>query len=394
MPWDPDQDNGIAIDDFSNKASSQDGKSVSRGVAFPGDRTQTESIAGGRSMLFSRRGALSALAGIGAAAASGCASPGPEVARLADEALSVRGISYIGVSVSDIAKSAAYFADGGGLMEVHRGDLKAGVLDQIAGKTVRAKTRTLRSSNGQIRLMQFDGPSASARAAAVVPVQGPGITHVCLQSPDSKPIFPRFLAAGAAPLSRTGDLVQLRPDVPVRYAYLRDADGVMIEIEQLLLPNLDFDHRMRHVAIASPDIDRAVAFYSALLGKAPRERRSNLVNKTLDVTADLDDLKLDVAWFQVGNLELEIWEYLNPRPAPLAAPRPLEALGHNMIVFDVSDPAAAQRRLERAGGSRVSRPSPMDGGEIAFGRDPDGNLIGLFRPPSETSALSTAGLPR
>lgn len=343
-------------------------------------------------MLFSRRRLLGSAMCAGAMLAAGCAASGPDTPRPVEDGPVVKGISYIGISVSDLDRSAAYFATGGGLPEVDRSDLQAGVLDRIAGKKVRAKTRTFRSNTGQIRLMQFDRPAAAARSAGIVPVQGPGITHVCFQSPNSKPIFPGFVAAGAKPLSRTGDLVQLRPDVPVRYAYLRDADGVMIEIEQLLVDNLTFNHRMRHVAIASPDIDRAVAFYGAVLGKAPRERRSNLVNPTLDITADLDGLKLDVAWFQVGNLEFEIWEYLNPAPKPATEPRPLEALGHNMIVFDVTDPAAALDRLESAGGARVSKPSAMDGGEIAFGRDPDGNLLGFFRPGPGESAFSTRGL--
>lgn len=342
-------------------------------------------------MLLNRRETLGVLMSLGAIGASGCASSGSVSKSLVDNGPVVRGISYTGISVSNIDRSAAYFI-GGGLLEVERSDLQGGVLNAIAGKKVSAKTRTLRSSSGQVRLMQFDQPAATARSAGIVPVQGPGITHVCFQSPDSKPIFPRFVAVGARPLSRTGDLVQLRPDVPVRYAYLRDSDGVMIEIEQLLLDNLPFEHRMRHVAIASLDIDRAVAFYASVLGKAPRERRSNLVNKTLDITANVDDLKLDVAWFQVGNLELEIWEYLNPAPKPSAEPRPLEALGHNMIVFDVTDPAAALQRLQDAGGARVSAPSRMDGGEIAFGRDPDGNLLGFFRPGSDSSAFSTRGL--
>lgn len=343
-------------------------------------------------MMFDRRSALGALIALGAVVAGGCSNTGTEAVLQADDGPVVRGISYIGISVSDIDRTAAYFSGAGGLIEVDRGDLRGVVLDRIAGKKINAKTRTLRSNNGQVRLMQFDRPAAGAQAAGVVPVQGPGITHVCFQSPDSKPIFPKFVAAGAKPLSRTGDLVQLRPDVPVKYAYLRDADGTMIEIEQLLIDNLTFDRRMRHVAIASLDIDRTVAFYAAVLGKAPRERRSNLVNKTLDVTANIDDLKLDVAWFQVGNLELEIWEYLNPAPIPAREARPLEALGHNMIVFDVSDPAAALKSLEDAGGFRVAGPSAMDGGQIALGRDPDGNLIGFFRPGSDASPFSTRGL--
>ena len=343
-------------------------------------------------MMFDRRSALGALIALGAVAAGGCSNTVTDAVLQKDDGPVVRGISYIGISVSDIDRTAAYFTGAGGLHEVDRSDLRGVALDRIAGKKISAKTVTLRSNSGQIRLMQFDRPAAGAQAAGVVPVQGPGITHVCFQSPDSKPIFPKFVAAGARPLSRTGDLVQLRPDVPVKYAYLRDADGTMIEIEQLLLDNLPFDHRMRHVAIASLDIDRTIAFYTAVLGKAPRERRSNLVNKTLDVTANIDDLKLDVGWFQVGNLELEIWEYLNPAPIPAAEARPLEALGHNMIVFDVSDPAVALNRLEDAGGLRVAAPSAMDGGQIAFGRDPDGTLIGFFRPGSDGSAFSTHGL--
>jgi predicted enzyme related to lactoylglutathione lyase len=137
-------------------------------------------------------------------------------------------------------------------------------------------------------------------------------------------------------------------------------------------------YRMRHVAIVVADIDRTVAFYTALLGRQPRERRSNLVNKTLDVTSDLDNVKLDVAWYNVNNLELEIWEYLNhPVTAPVS-PRPLEALGYNMIVLDVSNADMAAAKLVEAGGALIAKSAPMDGGRMAFGRDPDGNLIGLF----------------
>lgn len=347
-------------------------------------------------MRVARRHTLGVLVSVAAVFAGSCANSIP-ASSAADAGAAaaepgIRGISYIGISVSDVDAATSYFTKGANLPEITRGDLSASVLSQIAGKPVAARTRTLESGSGRIRLMQFSNRSGAAAAAGIVPVQGPGITHVCFQSPDSKPIFPGFVAAGAKPLSRTGDLVQLRPDVPVKYAYLRDGDGTMIEIEQLLLDNLPFAHRMRHVAIASIDIDRAVAFYTALLGVEPRERRSNLVNKTLDTTADLDDLKLDVAWFRVGNLELEIWEYLNPAPVASGGARPLEAYGHNMIVFDTADPGAALARVKSQGGKRVAAPSPMDDGQIAFGRDPDGNLLGFFRPASANSPFATQAL--
>jgi catechol 2,3-dioxygenase-like lactoylglutathione lyase family enzyme len=307
----------------------------------------------------------------------------------------IRGVSYVGISVSDIDKTAEFYETTMNLKEVQRGKLSGmkGLNALAGGKTLSAETRLLRGENGQLRLMQFGSPSPQAKAAGMVPVQGPGVTHVCHQSPDSKPMFPKIVAAGAKPLSRTGDMVQLRPDVPVRYAYLRDRDGVMLEIEQLMQANLPFNYHMRHVAMAVTDIERTVKFYTTFLGGEPRERRFNLVNKTLDTTSDLDNVKLNVAWYQIGNLELEIWQYLNPAPKPAAGPRPLEALGYNMIVLDVSDVDAAAKRLLAAGGTMETRsPFPMDGGRIAFGRDPDGNLIGLLSIPT-TSPLSDATLP-
>lgn len=308
-----------------------------------------------------------------------CAAPAKPAAVAAPDGPLVRGVAYVGQSVSDIEKTTAYYHATAALSVVAEGSLSgAKALQTIAGKPVRVETRLLRGSTGQIRLMQFKAPGAAAKSAGIVPVQGPGITHVCHQSPDDKPLFAKFIAAGAKPVSRTGDLVQLRPDVPVRYGYARDPDGTMSETEQLMREGLTWTYRMRHVAIAVADIDRTVAFYTALLGREPRERRSNLVNKTLDVTADLDNVKLDVAWYNLNNLELEVWEYLNhPVMAP-TPPRPLEALGYNMIVLDVSDADLAAARLVEAGGKLEVKAAAMDGGRMAFGRDPDGNLIGLF----------------
>jgi catechol 2,3-dioxygenase-like lactoylglutathione lyase family enzyme len=321
-----------------------------------------------------------ALTGVVLALMAACAAPAKPAADAAPDGPLVRGIAYVGQSVSDIEKSTAYYRATAALTVVAEGRLSgAKTLQSVAGKQVSVETRLLRGSTGQIRLMQFKSPSAAAKAAGIVPVQGPGITHVCHQSPDDKPLFAKFVAAGAKPVSRTGDLVQLRPDVPVRYAYLRDPDGTMSETEQIMRENLPWTYRMRHVAIVVADIDRTVAFYTALLAREPRERRSNLVNKTLDVTGDLDNVKLDVAWYNLNNLELEVWEYLSHPVTTPTKPRPLEALGYNMIVLDVLDADRAAAKLVEAGGKLEMKAAAMDGGRMAFGRDPDGNLLGLFQ---------------
>jgi catechol 2,3-dioxygenase-like lactoylglutathione lyase family enzyme len=317
------------------------------------------------------------------AALAGCSAP-PKATHTALEGPLVRGVSYVGLSVRDLDRSAAFYRISAGLLEVDRSTVsRNSALEALAGRRrVTAATRLLRGGNAQIRLIHFDDPSAAALAAKPVPVQGPGITHVCHQSPASKPLYPRFVAAGATPVTRGGEPIRLVPEVPIRYIYARDPDGIMFENEIYETdPPPAFDHRLSHVAIAVADIDKTVEFYTALLGRAPRERRSNLARPTLDQAADLDNVRLDVAWYTIGNLELEVWEYLNPPPSPQAQPRPLDATGYNMIVLDVADVDAAAAKLVQAGGKLETRPTAMDGGRIAFGRDVDGNLIGLFSAP-------------
>lgn len=339
-----------------------------------------------------RRTLARRLAGAALMLMAACAAPVETTSRTDDLGPLVRGVAYVGQSVSDIDRTSAYYKTTAELSVVAQSDLSGSrALQTIAGKKISVETRLLRGDTGQIRLMQFKSSSAAAKAAGIVPVQGPGITHVCHQSPDDKPLFAKFLAAGAKPVSRTGDLVQLRADVPVRYGYARDPDGTMMEAEQIMREGLTWSYRMRHVAVVVADIDRTVAFYTALLGHEPRERRSNLMSKNLDVTGDLDNLKLNVAWFNINNLELEVWQYLNhPMPA-VTPPRPLEALGYNMIVLDVSNADLAAAKLVEAGGKLEVKPTAMDGGRMAFGRDPDGNLLGLFQV-DETSPYSAAKL--
>lgn len=336
-------------------------------------------------MRFDRRKVVAAGLFAALVALAGCAASEKSTIEVVPAGPLVRGIAYVGQTVSDIEKATTYYQSAAALSVVDRKNLMdARALQPIANRPVSVDTRLLRGANGQIRLMQFKSPSAAAKASGLVPVQGPGITHVCHQSPDDKGLFAKFVAAGASPVSRTKELVQLRPDVPVRYGYLRDADGTMAETEQLMLPNLTWTYRMRHVAIVVADIDRTVAFYTALLGREPRERRSNLVNPTLDLTADLDNVKLDVAWYNLNNLELEIWEYLNHPVTGPVTPRPVDALGYNMIVLDVSSADLAAAKLVEAGGVLLAKATPMDGGRMAFGRDPDGNLIGLFEVSEES----------
>jgi len=289
----------------------------------------------------------------------------------------LRGVAFAGQVVSDLDRTTRFYQALGGLEVLWERPIDPAIVALEQGRSG-GRMRMLSGGGGKICLMAFSDPSPQARAARPVPVQGGGLTHICHQAPHDNGIWGRVLGEGARAVSRTGGLVQLRSDVPVLYGYARDSDGTMLEVEHIMTPGPGWSYRMSHVAMAIADIERSVRFYTALFGRAPRERRRSLSSATLDVTADLDRVVLDVAWFNPGGIELEIWQYVSHPPA-IEDDRPVAALGYNMVVYDVVDAAAALGALAAAGGRPVSAAAPGGalGGRIAFGRDPDGVLIGF-----------------
>ena len=171
----------------------------------------------------------------------------------------------------------------------------------------------------------------------------------------------------------------------------------MVEVEHVDIDKLDLpeppknQYRIRHVALATPDIDRAVKFYSKLL-QEPKPRRLGrfwkLSGEKLDKVSGLPDSKIEMAFFQVRNMELEIAQYHSHPTQRPADPRPLDALGYNMIVFDVEDLAKARDHVVASGGDMVGEYEGLYDHKILFARDPDGNLIG-FQTAPETSVISS-----
>ncbi len=314
----------------------------------------------------------------------------------------IRGVSYIGVTVDDLDAAEAYYRDSVSAETLDDSSLAAGnALASLPGAGDGAiETRLLRRTNTQLRLMAFTGRSREGAAASAVPVQGPGIAHICFQVAQETNVYARILAAGATPIGHE-DLVQLNDENPVRYGYVTDPSGIITEIEEVDLAALALpepprnDYRVRHVSLATPDLDRMIDFYSAFLGgQEPRHVGwlRAVSGETIDMVSGLAGSELEMAWFQLRNLEIEIFQYHSHPTERPSEPRPLDAPGYNMIVFDVSDIDAARERLVDAGGEIVTEAAPLDGGEIIFGRDPDGNLIGLQTLPAD-SVFSAQNFP-
>lgn len=305
----------------------------------------------------------------------------------------IDGVNFVGMTVSDLDRSVEVYSQAAELSRVSEKQLlmNNSVIDRLSGRAnTQATTQLMKSVNSQLMFMQFvDTPQTEGYSA--VPVNGPGIAHVCFQVNAETNSYQNFLSSGATTIGDS-EMVTLNPKNPVAYAYIHDHDGIMLEVEHVDVAALSLpeppknQYRIRHVSLATSDMDRLVGFYSILLeeGKPRRAGRFfGFSSEKIDRVSGLADSKIKMSWFQVRNLELEIIEYLNPRPDAVGEPRHLDALGYNMIVFDVKDLEQARTLFTKAGGKIINDVDATFGGDTnigegtIFGRDPDGNLIGL-----------------
>ena len=326
-----------------------------------------------------------ALALAGALALLGCGQPQQELDDL------ITGVHYVGVAVPDVEAAATYYESAFDVERLGADEMDlAGLPAELTPDGVNELDSVLlRSANAQVRLMSFAGEDYTPSNADAVPVQGPGMMHVCFQAIQEATVYARAIAAGAEAIGAK-DPVALTDRNPVKYGYVKDASGIVTEIEEVDTSKLDLPEppknsiRMRHIAFATPDLERMVSFYSAFFGgQEPRRIGSwfNLSGEQFDKVSGLPGSEIEMAWFQVRNLEIELATYhSHPTKLPDTV-RPIDAPGYNMVVFEVTDLAAAKERLAAAGGTLLAGTTQLDGAEIAFGRDPDGNLLGLQALP-------------
>ncbi len=212
---------------------------------------------------------------------------------------------------------------------------------------------------------------------------GPGITHVCYQSPTQENIYQSLMDSGATPVSRGTEPVHLLGQ-GVYYAYARDRDGIMYETEHLDRSPFEGPIWFSHVALVSPDLDRLVEFYGLLLNAEPNRRTNRASGPTFDEVADYDDVMIRAAWFDIGNMILEMWQFVNPVTPEVKQNPAFEALGYNKVAFEVSD---LEKEVERLSDQGIEFLAPLgmsdDGLEVCL-RDPDGNLVSLIQPHDET----------
>jgi catechol 2,3-dioxygenase-like lactoylglutathione lyase family enzyme len=286
----------------------------------------------------------------------------------------IKGINHVSISVTNLENSINFYKNAIGLEVVNQFQIKQQIAAEKLAKIKHQnrKIAILKSPNGQIELVQFDKVSPTAQS--VMPIQGAGITHVCYQSPHTNLIYEKSKNLGAKIVSRGTSGVDR--GYGIKYAYIRDTDNIMFENEQFDKPKFTENNWIGHVAIVTPDIDGLVKFYSQLLNNQPINRIDNIKNNPkLDDIANLDSLKLRGAWFKVGNMLLEIWQFDNPELIANKTPISYSEIGYQKIVFEVENLENLYKKLSEKGINFLSKPVNDNEMKEVFLRDPDGNLL-------------------
>jgi catechol 2,3-dioxygenase-like lactoylglutathione lyase family enzyme len=288
------------------------------------------------------------------------------------------GVNHVGMTVRNIDRSLQFYEQSVGMTLVRRmsSAVNSGMPDLGNEKADTGKAAIIRGANSFLRLMEFDH-SLPAHKGGVLPAQGPGITHICFQAPKAKPIDGKFIESGGSWVSSTGAMVDMR-GVGFMYGYLRDPDGIMVEIEHDPEPKFNGDIWMAHVAIATPDLTKTLAFYEKVLGFAHFRRGDNRSAPTYGQVVGIEGAVLHGAWFRLAhNYNLEFWQFSNPKTPVRGAPASINQLGYNLIALETIDIEADYARIKAEGVALDTEIVETADGRAFYLRDPDGNLITL-----------------
>jgi glyoxylase I family protein len=147
---------------------------------------------------------------------------------------------------------------------------------------------------------------------------------------------------------------------------------------------------LHHVAIATSDAERMLAFYRDIVGLEV------VVDYTWPDGTDVADQVTALAhssarhiMLRNGNAYFEIFEYRSPQPRPRdPAPRVCDP-GITHLCFDVVDLDREYERLSEAGMTFHCPPQDVAAGiRTTYGRDPDGNVVELQEITSSGHGLA------
>ena len=342
---------------------------------------------------------MKALAAILSLVLTSCSTiPGPAPSAAPAGRDGIKGVHHVGITVSDIDKTIAFYSKAVPyeLVERKRVPARSFPAEILAKRNGDVEVALIRTPTVFLQLIDID-PGAKAMPERR-PVIGPGYTHICFQTHEATPGYDRFAAIGLDMLSRGKKPVDLG-GYGVTYAYGFDPDGIMIEMEQLSPAVIasqgqtgarrsQYPAWATHLANVPGDKLAMVAFYSRILGHGPRRELAPTRRDTFDQVVDIDNIEVSASWFDAGNFELEFWHYSHPTTPLRVTRRMFDEIGYNSLMFEVSDLPRTLARLEREGVTLVGETFELGGFRVRYARDPEGNILGFQQNMSASRGRS------
>jgi predicted enzyme related to lactoylglutathione lyase len=272
----------------------------------------------------------------------------------------VLGIHHVGLRAHDAPALAAFYRRAAGLQEWT-------ALQALEAAGLPDHGTALCAPNSGIRVLH------GGRQPRRLPVSEAGFTHVCLQSPDFAKLLVSFAESGA---TFHGTPVEL--GTGFRYAYARDTEHNVVELEGVAPVWTEPQPWLAHVNVAAHDLKTLTRFYEDLLGRSATRSPRLAADVRLDTLADLPQVALRMAWVPAGACQIELIRYDEPLTAATRASsrrREEGHCGHAYLAFEVDEVEAAAAHVLRCGGSVSPRAARQP---LAFAHDPEGNPLWLL----------------
>ena len=293
-------------------------------------------------------------------------------------------VHHAALAVDDLAASCRQWAEMTGFVPGEPRTFAAEQAAAVGLGEVAVTALHLHGRTGLLELVHVDSADAERERPAAT-VAEPGITHACLQAPETSGRFDLLVMAGARPVSAPVPLA-----TGIRYAYVRDDAGNVLELEQLgeaHLPDAPDGASawLGHVGFCTADIERATRFWAGVLEQEPYARVDLGPMPAFDEITGLKDARMSwSSWLRTGVLGVELWQFHEPVTRPRAQPRAVDALGWHHIGLSCADVRAERDRLVGLGARFPALPADDRRVEVLFGRDPDGNLLELIDQTATT----------